>query len=30
MHDVLRESWEASKPEDDNVVSYVLLTQENW
>ena len=26
--DVLRESWEASKPEDDNIVSYVLLTRE--
>ena len=26
--DVLRESWEASKLEDDNIVSYVLLTRE--
>ena len=26
--DILRESWEASKSEDDNIVSYVLLTRE--
>ena len=26
--DILRESWEANKLEDDNIVSYVLLTQE--